>query len=54
MFDDATILGFHALEFILFRDGQPRKVAELQANDTYKNFEKITGAQEPDLRTDHL
>lgn len=46
MLDDATILGFHALEFILFRDGQPRKVAELQANDSYKNFEKITGAQE--------
>jgi hypothetical protein len=46
MLDDATILGFHALEFILFRDGQPRKVAELQTNDTYKNFEKITGAQE--------
>lgn len=46
MLDDATILGFHALEFILFRNGQPRKVSELQANDTYKNFEKITGAQE--------
>ena len=30
MLDDATILGFHALEFILFRNGQPRKVAELQ------------------------
>ena len=38
MLDDATILGFHALEFILFRDGQPRKVAELKGNDTYKNF----------------
>ncbi len=46
MLEDATILGFHALEFILFRDGKPRKVAEFQANDTYKNFEKITGAQE--------
>ena len=46
MLEDATILGFHALEFILFRDGQPRKVAELQSNDTYKNFEKITGEQE--------
>ncbi len=46
MLEDATILGFHALEFILFRDGQPRKVAELQGYDTYKNFEKITGAQE--------
>lgn len=46
MLDDATILGFHALEFILFRDGKPRLVAEFKANDTYKNFEKITGAQE--------
>ena len=46
MLEDATILGFHALEFILFRNGQPRKVAELQANDTYTNFEKITGTQE--------
>lgn len=46
MLEDATILGFHALEFILFRNGQPRKVAELQSNDTYKNFERITGAQE--------
>ena len=46
MLEDATILGFHALEFILFRNGQPRKVAELQTTDTYKNFEKITGAQE--------
>lgn len=46
MLEDATILGFHALEFILFRDGQPRKVAEFQGTDTYKNFEKITGAQE--------
>ena len=46
MLEDATILGFHALEFILFRNGQNRKVAELQGNDTYTNFEKITGAQE--------
>ena len=46
MLEDATILGFHALEFILFRNGQPRKVAELQGNDTYQSFEKITGAQE--------
>lgn len=46
MLDDASILGFHALEFILFRDGQPRRVAELQANDTYKNFQNITGEQE--------
>ena len=46
MLEDATILGFHASEFILFRNGQNRKVAELQGNDTYTNFEHITGAQE--------
>ena len=46
MLDDATILGFHALEFILFRNGQPRKVAEFQVNDTYTNFTDITGEQE--------
>ncbi len=46
MLEDATILGFHALEFILFRNGQNRKVSELRGNDTYTNFEKISGAQE--------
>ena len=46
MLSDATILGFHALEFILFRDGQPRKVAELKGNDTYKNFENVSGEKE--------
>ncbi len=46
MLEDATILGFHALEFILFRNGQPRKVAELKGNDTYVNFESVTGAEE--------
>ncbi len=46
MLEDATILGFHALEFILFRDGQPRKFTELQGNDTYKNFENVSGAKE--------
>ena len=44
--EDESILGFHALEFILFRDGQPRKVAEFQGNDTYKGFENISGAAE--------
>ena len=46
MLEDATILGFHALEFILFRNGQPRKVEEFKGNDTYKNFEHVSGAQE--------
>lgn len=44
--EDATILGFHALEFILFRNGSPRQVSELCGNDTYKNFTSISGAQE--------
>ncbi|MDE6721934.1 MAG: imelysin [Bacteroidaceae bacterium] len=46
MLDDASILGFHALEFILFRNGQPRQVAEFQGNDTYKNFTGVSGAKE--------
>ena len=46
MLEDATILGFHALEFILFRGGQNRKVDELKGNDTYTNFTAISGAQE--------
>ena len=46
MLEDATILGFHALEFILFRNGQPRKVDEFKANDTYTGFGDITGEQE--------
>ena len=43
---DESILGFHALEFVLFRDGSPRKVDEFQTNDTYTGFTSITGAQE--------
>ena len=46
MLEDATILGFHALEFILFRNGQPRKVSEFQGNDSYKNFNGVSGAKE--------
>ncbi len=46
MLEDATILGFHALEFILFRDGQPRKADEFKGNDTYKLFTKISGEKE--------
>ena len=44
--DESTILGFHALEFILFRNGQNRKVSELQGNDTYTNYENVSGADE--------
>ena len=44
--EDATILGFHALEFLLFRNGQPRKVSEFKSNDTYTGFSAISGASE--------
>jgi len=44
--EESTILGFHALEFILFRNGQNRKVSELQGNDTYTNYESVSGADE--------
>ena len=44
--DESTILGFHALEFILFRNGQNRKVVELQGNDTYTNFTSVSGSDE--------
>ena len=44
--EDATILGFHALEFLLFRNGQPRKAAEFKGNDTYTGFTAISGASE--------
>lgn len=44
--DDASILGFHALEFILFRNGKNRNVSEFTGNDTYKGFTKISGASE--------
>lgn len=46
MLDDASILGFHALEFILFRNGQPRNVSEFKSNDTYKGFTSVSGAKE--------
>jgi len=46
MLEDASIRGFHALEFVLFRNGKNRNVNELSGYDTYKGFEKITGASE--------
>lgn len=46
MLDDASILGFHALEFIMFRNGQPRNVSEFKSNDTYKGFTSVSGAKE--------
>lgn len=44
--EEASVLGFHALEFILFRNGEPRKVSEYSQKDTYKGFTDIEGTQE--------
>ena len=43
---DESVLGFHALEFILFRDGKNRTVADFQGKDTYKGFTDIKGSTE--------
>lgn len=44
------LLGFHGIEFVIFRNGQNRTVAALQANEDDKAFTKIkaqvTGAEE--------
>ncbi len=42
------LLGFHGIEFILFRDGKNRTVAALRANEDHPAFEgkTVTGAQE--------
>ena len=42
------LLGFHGIEFILFRDGNRRTLAELQGNETDEAFagKTVTGEQE--------
>ena len=42
------LLGFHGIEFILFRDGQNRSLASLQANENDEAFagKTVTGEQE--------
>ncbi len=44
----AELLGFHGIEFILFRDGQNRTVNALQGNEDNEAFsgKTVTGAQE--------
>lgn len=44
----AELLGFHGIEFILFRDGQNRTVSALQGNEDHEAFsgKTVTGAQE--------
>lgn len=45
-----TVLGFHGIEFILFRDGAPRKASELNGYDSYNedglDFTKLSGEYE--------
>jgi hypothetical protein len=42
------LLGFHGIEFVLFRDGKNRSVAALRANEDHAAFagKTVTGAQE--------
>ena len=44
----AELLGFHGIEFILFREGKNRTAAALQANEDHEAFSglTVTGAQE--------
>lgn len=44
--DYDTALGFHGLEFVLFRDGKNRTVAALNANETVKGMESVKGIDE--------
>lgn len=41
-----TALGFHGMEFILFRNGANRTVAALSANETQEGMENVTAASE--------
>ena len=52
MLEDATILGFHALEFILFRNGQPRgRVSGQRYLQGFRENYRCSGAE---VRSDHL
>lgn len=44
--DFDTALGFHGMEFILFRNGANRTVAALSANETQSGMENVTAASE--------
>lgn len=44
--DFQTALGFHGIEFILFRNGANRTVAALSANETQEGMESVTAANE--------
>ena len=41
-----SVLGFHGMEFVLFRNGQNRTVAALQANETEESMTSVKGIDE--------
>lgn len=41
-----SVLGFHGLEFVLFRDGRNRTVEELKNNDTFEGMTSVKGLDE--------
>ena len=44
--DFQSVIGFHGLEFVLFRNGANRTVADFQANDTYYEGLSVSGLDE--------
>lgn len=41
-----SVLGFHGLEFVLFRNGKSRTVADFQANETEEGMTSVKGIDE--------
>ncbi len=41
-----SVIGFHGLEFVLFRNGKERTAAELNANETADGMTSVTGLNE--------
>ena len=41
-----SVLGFHGMEFVLFRDGQNRTIEALKANDTFEGMTSVKGIDE--------
>lgn len=42
----SSVLGFHGMEFILFRDGKNRTAAALKANETFTGMTSVKGEDE--------
>ncbi len=44
--DFQSVIGFHGLEFVIFRDGKTRTAAMLNANDTFEGMTSVKGIDE--------